>query len=66
MFLSNFCKGPGSKEAREKGCTCPIINNRIEKETKQEIGIGVFLRKQGCPLHDPEFKVLPSEEELYP
>ena len=41
---------PGSPEAVERGCTCPVIDNRHGKgfEMRGEI---VFWHNGDCPLH---------------
>ena len=41
---------PGSKEAIEQGCTCPILDNSHGKGYME----GIFVIVQGCPLHNPE------------
>ena len=42
---------PGSKEAQDAGCTCPILDNEygegVDYEDKK-----VFWITEGCPLHD--------------
>lgn len=38
---------PGSKEAVDKGCLCPILDNHHGKG----LGNGMFWRNQKCPLH---------------
>ena len=44
---------PGSKEAEDRGCTCPVMDNHYGEGIRigEEV---VFWRTQGCPLHDPE------------
>lgn len=53
---------PGSPEAIERGCTCPILDNAHGKGymggVKDEDGELVFVISQGCPLHDK------TEEDL--
>lgn len=41
---------PGSKEAIEKGCNCPILDNSYGKGYYGKKGIYVITI--GCPLHD--------------
>jgi hypothetical protein len=43
---------PGSKEAQDAGCTCPILDNEYGKGVYVENGKPVFWIVQGCPLHD--------------
>jgi len=42
---------PGSKEAQDAGCTCPVWDNHygegVDYEDKK-----VFWMVEGCPLHD--------------
>ncbi len=49
---------PGSDEALEKGCTCPVLDNGHGKGwmggRTDEMGATLFVRVQGCPLHWPE------------
>lgn len=42
---------PGSKEAEEQGCTCPVIDNHYGKGLPD----GNFWYTMGCPIHDEEF-----------
>ncbi len=48
---------PGSDEAREKGCTCPVLDNGHGKGwmggRTDENGATLFVRVEGCPLHWP-------------
>jgi len=37
---------PGSEEAIQKGCTCPVLDNDYGQ------GEGPFWVTAGCPIHD--------------
>lgn len=39
---------PGSDEAKDQGCKCPVIDNAYGRGR----GDGTFWITQGCPLHD--------------
>ena len=41
---------PGSKEAVDRGCTCPVIDNHNGKG----LGNGMFWISAECPLHGVE------------
>lgn len=43
---------PGSKEAGEQGCTCPVIDNHYGKGPYEKDGEPRFWITEGCPLHD--------------
>lgn len=50
---------PGSNEAIEMGCTCPVLDNGYGND---EIGkIRGFWITQGCPVHDR--KITNSKEK---
>ena len=44
---------PGSDEAREKGCACPVIDNGHGKGSgwTDETGDPLFWISSSCPLH---------------
>lgn len=46
---------PGSPEATEKGCTCPVMDNSRGRGAyggmKDENGEPLFWITEGCPLH---------------
>jgi hypothetical protein len=42
---------PGSKEAREQGCTCPVIDNNFGEGAPDGLGGVGFDVNAGCPLH---------------
>lgn len=42
---------PGSLEATERGCECPVIDNGHGRRPD-----GRWVIVVGCPLHDPERK----------
>lgn len=39
---------PGSQEARDKGCTCPVLDNEFGNA---EATGGMWVTAQGCPIH---------------
>jgi hypothetical protein len=41
---------PGSPEAVEQGCTCPVTDNDFCAGIRSTIGVVVWLTS-GCPLH---------------
>lgn len=47
---------PGSKEAKEKGCTCPVLDNEYGKGAyiDKKTGKPVFWYTEGCPIHTEE------------
>lgn len=42
---------PGSKEAIDKGCTCPVLDNGHGRGYMGQKGI--FVITNGCPIHAP-------------
>ena len=50
---------PGSKEAQNMGCLCPVLDNA---KGKGYMGIeGVFVYRQDCPIHCANGQALSSE-----
>jgi hypothetical protein len=48
---------PGSKEAGEQGCTCPVLDNRHGKGAYDAPrGAPVFWFTETCPLHTKKEK----------
>ncbi len=49
---------PGSKEATEQGCTCPVIDNGHGKGymggVKDKDGNVMFVINASCPVHGEE------------
>jgi hypothetical protein len=49
---------PGSAEALEQGCQCPVMDNGRGRGylggVKDENGETVFVIVVGCPLHSPQ------------
>jgi len=46
---------PGSKEAQDLGCTCPVLDNEYgEGAYIDKTGEPVFWITSGCPLHGLE------------
>lgn len=51
----SFIPNPGSKEAIDFGCKCPVLDNA---HGKGYLGIeGVFVFNESCPLHHPNPKL---------
>lgn len=46
----SFVLKPGSKEAVEAGCTCPVMDNNHGLGLRVD-GKTYFFRAQNCPLH---------------
>lgn len=42
---------PGSKEAIDAGCICPVIDNHHGKGVPKWGGGTAFWYTEGCPLH---------------
>lgn len=40
---------PGSDEALDQGCTCPVLDNN---HGRGYMGPGEFVVTEGCPIHD--------------
>jgi len=51
--MKNKKPNPGSDEAIEKGCTCPVIDN---EHGKGYLAKGVFIIRMDCPLHNTTVK----------
>ncbi len=47
---------PGSKEAVEKGCTCPVLDNNFGNGVPSRFisGPPYFWHTAGCPVHDKD------------
>jgi len=52
---------PGSKEAREHGCTCPVLDNEDMRGVTNAKGESMFVVSSRCPLHRHIFERLHSE-----
>lgn len=53
---------PGSKEAFEKGCICPILDN---SHGKGYMGVsGIFVYVEGCPVHPTPGVRTPENAEV--
>ena len=50
MHMPDAPPNPGSDEAIEHGCTCPVMDNRHGKGFLWD-GAQVFWITEGCPLH---------------
>lgn len=42
---------PGSKEAQEVGCTCPVIDNHYGRDENIGFGKGNYWISEDCPIH---------------
>jgi len=42
---------PGSKEAQDEGCTCPVLDNNYGKGMPGKGGKPNFWMNGDCPLH---------------
>jgi len=42
---------PGSKEAIDQGCTCPIMDNHYGKGRSVKDGKATFIFSSDCPIH---------------
>ena len=52
---------PGSNEAVERGCKCPVLDNSHGKGYMMQKGI--FVKVVGCPLHGaPDSFQIPFED----
>lgn len=53
----SYHPNPGSKEARDLGCTCPVLDNAHGRGymggAKDTNGDTVFVYRAGCVVHDP-------------
>lgn len=49
---------PGSDAAIDAGCKCPVMDNSYGKGYYMQPGVFVF--RQGCPIHWPEGQEKPS------
>ncbi len=50
---------PGSPEAMEAGCLCPVIDNHYGRGFLP----GQFVMVEGCPLHDESYQSIVVELE---
>lgn len=48
---------PGSKEAQEQGCICPVVDNNYGEGFAWGKGKKCFWMTDGCPLHRQKGKV---------
>lgn len=46
---------PGSREAVDQGCTCPVLDNGYGRGSGRvdEAGQPLYWKSEGCPLHTP-------------
>lgn len=53
--MNNSIPNPGSKEARNMGCKCPVMDNGYGYGY---MGIkDVFVFNLGCPVHDEKYRI---------
>lgn len=52
MEIKSDVPNPGSNEAIEMGCTCPVIDNGRGRGSMY--GENIFIYTAGCPVHCPE------------
>lgn len=53
--MSKYKLNPGSDEAIEKGCRCPVMDNGHGRGCgmfDEKTGDPLFWINEGCPLHD--------------
>lgn len=55
--MSSTTPRPGSTEARNRGCTCPVVDQN---------DYGTRIVTGGCPLHAPGGDTLIPRELVYP
>ncbi len=60
--LQTGVPNPGSDEAIERGCICPVLDNRYGRGINFSGEYTVFVYTVGCPLHPAEGKALPDSE----
>lgn len=53
---------PGSKEAIEKGCTCPVLDNHHGRGVSQGGKEPLFWKNEHCPLHGVKAEIEKSME----
>lgn len=49
---------PGSKEAQEKGCLCPVVDNHYGKGIDMGGTEPSFWYSENCPIHGYKYKEL--------
>lgn len=54
---------PGSREAGEQGCTCPVLDNCRGAGVYEVDGVPQFWINSGCPLHAPPPAADPAPQE---
>lgn len=52
--MNTFSPKPGSNDALEQGCTCPILGNMHGKGVKDKEGNIGYIVDIHCPLHGNE------------
>ncbi len=61
---TNAVPNPGSQEAINRGCTCPVIDNHHGEGVPMGGGSGVsFWMNAGCPVHAPGPANVPQSKE---
>lgn len=46
---------PGTEDAQNQGCTCPVMDNEYGRGYHGQAGIYVYTA--GCPVHRPKIKI---------
>lgn len=49
--MTDDVSNPGSDEALDAGCTCPVVDNNHGRGSYKGDG---FIITMGCPVHDPD------------
>lgn len=53
---------PGTQEARDKGCTCPVIDNHYGRGAYKDGK--TFIYNMNCPVHTTELVIKDGEVTL--
>ena len=54
-LMTNKIPDPGTEEAIEMGCICPVMDNEYGRGWHGQEG--VFIYNSGCPVHEQKFEV---------
>lgn len=55
---------PGSKEAMDSGCTCPVADNHHGKGYGGNGEKYGWIQNEDCPLHSPEGKLRKDDRQV--
>ena len=65
--MSNAIPNPGTQEARDLGCSCPVIDNGYGKGwmggVKDDNGETIYVYTIGCPVHAATLRALEAQEQ---